>query len=220
MAQILVPLHIEGQGQPARLRVAAAPAGGSDFLPLFAKRFSLSDDVKLSGDKAWRYSTAVAGWPPRGLTWTLEALGPTLPCSILGTSLFGALCLASMKAVAEMNACHTWAIGTVGRLARAAAIDRVAVSAAADLDGSSFYPVGYIERKLEALANQKDCAVVIVAHKQEIKLPVDHHRDVGGEYEMVTVPGRQPLPVIRAFNPVDALERICLMQSRSALHSA
>jgi len=86
-----------------------------------------------------------------------------------------------MKAVADMNACHSGP--QHDRSARrAAAIDRVAVSAAA-IEMASFYPVGYIE------SNWKRWHARTLRHCNSLAQPedqsaTDHRRDLGGHYAL------------------------------------
>jgi hypothetical protein len=222
MAQILVAVELGDFATPARLRVSAAEAGGACFASPADRR--PDDDLKMSVVEAQRYVTSIAGWPKppaSGLQWTIDEVeGFPLPEDIDGPSLFGALCLASLKTVTDLLICHAWSTDTVGRLVRAAVMDRVAISTGVDQCGGRFAPVGKIELKLQALARLPPdvCAITIVSESQEINLPTSHRRDIGGPYEMVQVRQDRVLPVIRAVDPVDAVKRVCLMESGYVLN--
>lgn len=217
MAQIIAAFELGNFATPARLRVSAPRAGNADFASPADKNLKL--DLQRSVVHAQRYTAAVAGWPlAAGLEWTIEEFeGLPLPNAIEGPSLFGALCLASMKAVAN---CQAWSIDTHRRLIRATAIDRVAISTAFDRRSRRFAPVGQIELKLKALARLPPdvCALAIVAYGQKIDLPAELRHDLGGQYELVIVPEGRLLPLIRAIDPVDAFRRVCLMECGSVLN--
>lgn len=227
MVVISVAFDIAGRGAAARLRV---DRGGPTPSLLSVRNVgnlhydgaNLKDDPAINSlADAQAYVSRVIGWPPRDTHLVLSFERLDAPPSIIGGSLFGAFCLALMRAVTDLDTCHPWSRSTVVPYVRAAALDRVGISAGCDDETKSrFCEVGRIEEKLTAFATMHvdHFAIAVVTTKQTIGGETTRTPRAGDIHNIVEIQ-QAHVPVLEASDPVDAFKQLCALQARATLAS-
>jgi hypothetical protein len=139
---------------------------------------------------------------------------------IEGSSLFGAICLTAMQAIAGLAAAsrgitHNWSEKAVIPLVQTAILRHVAISASYDPARGRFATVGDLKPKLETLSLLDECRVAIVS---------DDETGVAGlsasgptSYQVLALDNGRRLAVVRAADPMDALTKVCRLQARQLL---
>lgn len=216
--QMLFPLVIAEFGAPARLTVWQGPKAAQCLDP--DPETLPHEDARKALRCAQLYVSSVLGWPElRTVHWAVthavDAAQPLPP--LKGPSIFGAFTLSFLRLVTlEIESTvKPWAKALVPRIA-GTPLEYVAISAAFNPCSGRFGCVGRIELKVAALSRlPRDlCRVLIVAEAQQIQLPVKAEDAYSTVY---LLDGTPSLPVIRAVDPLDAIDKLFLLQSISAL---
>jgi hypothetical protein len=206
-----------GSGVPLYLEIGKTGGGGppsldSTIATIANKAFT--DTL----DTAFQFISRAIGWPIRdSFRINFAAIAPgaaPLPPEFTGDSHFGAVAIGLAQAVARAEPdCLRYTVRPLRPILESVRLDRVAVSAAYDKEVDGFKPVNCIANKLDSFFLPQlhaRPAVCVVAMGQDLNMRCGGADDAGKRSDPAP-----NIPILRAYDPVDALLKLWEAQSKS-----